>query len=160
MDDLKFIRDEIRRSMRGPAWHGSSLLEVIADVSRKEAEARPCGDSHSILEIAAHILAWIEEVERRLRGGTPSEPERGDWPTGIAWSRIPALLEKASASLEQRLESFPAGHLDVLPWGDELDPPTGTGVSWRAMLHGLTQHTAYHAGQISLLKKALRTEGR
>lgn len=33
------------------------------------------------------------------------------------------------------------------------DRPTGAGVSFYGLLHGLVQHDTYHAGQIALLKK-------
>jgi len=37
------------------------------------------------------------------------------------------------------------------------DPPLGSGVPFEVMLHGLAQHNAYHAGQIALLRRALRS---
>ena len=39
--------------------------------------------------------------------------------------------------------------------GDVRDRALGSGVSRYVTLHGLVQHHVYHAGQISLLKKAL-----
>ena len=38
--------------------------------------------------------------------------------------------------------------------GDVRDRALGSGISRYVMLHGLVQHHVYHAGQISLLRKA------
>ena len=38
---------------------------------------------------------------------------------------------------------------------DRRDPASGTGLSRYLTLHGLVHHTAYHAGQIALLKRAI-----
>ena len=40
--------------------------------------------------------------------------------------------------------------------GDARDRALGSGVSRYVTLHGLVQHHVYHAGQISLLRKALQ----
>ena len=44
------------------------------------------------------------------------------------------------------------GSSDVV--GDARDRALGSGVTQYVTLHGLVQHHVYHAGQISLLKKA------
>ena len=38
--------------------------------------------------------------------------------------------------------------------GPSREAGLGTGVTYAVMLHGIVHHDAYHAGQISLLKKA------
>ncbi len=38
--------------------------------------------------------------------------------------------------------------------GDARDPALGSGVTRYVTLHGVVQHHVYHAGQISLLKRA------
>jgi hypothetical protein len=43
--------------------------------------------------------------------------------------------------------------------GDVRDPALGSGVTNYVTLHGIVQHHAYHAGRISLLKKAAHEEG-
>lgn len=158
-DILGSLRDELRRSLHGPAWHGPALLEALCDVSPREAQAFPLAGAHSIAELAFHALAWVEEVTRRLDGTAPSLPVRGDWPSGD--TSLPVvesvrLLRQAGDTLDQTLASFPPSQLTALVGGPERDAPTGSGVSYAGMLHGLAQHNAYHGGQIAMLKKALR----
>jgi uncharacterized damage-inducible protein DinB len=159
-DIMNALRDELRRSLHGPAWHGPALLEALGDVSPREAQARPLAGAHSIAELAFHALAWMEEVTRRLDGSAPALPARGDWPSDDA--ALPAveairLLRQAGDVLERTLATFPAARLDERVGGAQHDAPVGSGVSYAVMLHGLAQHNAYHGGQIAMLKKALRT---
>lgn len=161
MDPIRLHRGELRRSLHGPAWHGPALLEALGDVTAEEAKARPLAGVHAIGEIAVHSLAWIEEVTRRVRGGPPALPERGDW-SGVvpgspeAWIALLDLLRRAGESLEQAVAEFAADRLLEKVGGPVHDPALGSGVSYAVMLHGVAQHNAYHGGQVSLLKYALR----
>lgn len=163
MDSIALLIDELRRSFHGNAWHGPAIGEVLADVRADEAIQRPIA-AHSIWEIALHATGWIEEVTRRLGGGEPSLPERGDWPAidddgEEAWAGTLAALHRAHETLEASLSRFPSERLGDLVGSASRDAPLGTGVTFAQMLHGLAQHNAYHAGQVALLKGALRRRG-
>jgi uncharacterized damage-inducible protein DinB len=165
MDPIRFHRSELQRSLHGPVWHGPALLEALGDVTPEEALARPFAGVHSIAELALHSLAWIEEVTRRLGGGAPSLPARGDWPepgSGAAtlWGGdVLGHLAAAGDVLDEALRDLPAERLDEMVGGQEYEPAIASGVSYATMLGGLAQHNAYHGGQISLLKHALRRAG-
>jgi uncharacterized damage-inducible protein DinB len=162
MDLIRFHHSEIRRSLWGPAWHGPALLEALSDVTAEEALARALPGAHSIAELAAHSLAWIEEVERRLRDGTAADPERGDWPAvegeaSTSWGEVRTLLDHAGSSLGDVLAQFPRERLHEEVWRQSGESPVGIDRSYSALLSGLAQHNAYHGGQVSLLKVALRS---
>src|SRR6476661_6021891 len=126
-DTLDSVRDELRRSLHGPAWHGPALLEVLCDVSPREAQARPLVGAHSIAELAFHALAWVEEVTRRLDGSAPSLPARGDWPSDDAALPVVEsvrLLRQAGETLDASLAVFPAARLTDLVGGPQRDAPT------------------------------------
>jgi uncharacterized damage-inducible protein DinB len=159
VDNLGALREELRRSLHGPAWHGPALLEALGDVSPREAQARPLAGVHSIAELAFHALAWVEEVTRRLDGTAPAIPARGDWPSADASLPVVEslrLLRQAGDALDETLASLPPAQLSELVGGAERNVATGSGVRYADMLHGLAQHNAYHGGQIAMLKKALR----
>lgn len=157
MDPIRDLCHEIHCSVHGGAWHGPSLLESLEDIDAAEAARHPVPGAHSILEIGFHALGWIEEVTRRLQNGQPALPERGDWPgkktSGVTWEKLPGLITEATARLEDDLAAFPLERLDEVIGSP--NPPLGTGVTYAAMVHGLAQHNAYHAGQIMILKRAL-----
>ena len=161
MDLIRSHRSEIRRSLHGPAWHGPALLELLADVTPKEAHTRVVADAHTIAELAEHALAWIEEVMRRLGGATAGTPLRGDFPeqkdqSADAWRARIESLRVAGEELDVLLATLsPERLLDVVVTR-EPDVPDGGGIRFTVMLQGLAQHHAYHGGQVALLKKALR----
>jgi uncharacterized damage-inducible protein DinB len=163
MTTIKQIRDELRRSFSGRAWHGPALLEALADVTAAEATARPVAGAHSIAELLLHCLAWTEEVTHRVRGADAGYPERGDWPavpdlTGEGWSALRQELEGAAAALDLAISEQPPERLGERVGGPDHDPPLGSGVRIESMLHGLAHHNAYHGGQILILKRALRPQ--
>lgn len=163
MDLIRSHRSEIRRSLHGPAWHGPALLELLADVTPKEAHTRVFADAHTIAELAEHALAWVEEVTKRLGGATAGTPERGDWPeqkdqSESAWRARIESLRVAGEELDALLATLPADRLLDVVATSEPDIPDGGGVRVTVMLQGLAQHNAYHGGQVALLKKALRVD--
>lgn len=158
MNDSHFIADQIRRAYQGDPWHGPNLQSVLEGVTAEQAAAYPILGAHSIWELVLHLAGWTGEVERRLGGALAGAPPQGDWPaqgSGEAdWKAALEALAEAHESLARAAEAFPSDRWDEKV-GDERNPPLGTGVSFRATLHGVAQHAAYHAGQIIFLKKAL-----
>ena len=57
------LADQIRRAFEGNAWHGDSLLEILADVSAKTAATHPIKNAHSIWELLLHIAAWDDDED-------------------------------------------------------------------------------------------------
>ena len=162
LDPIASIRDELRRSIHGDAWHGPSLLESLRDVTALESATRSIPGAHTIAEIVPHCAGWMREVVRRLSGLPPGEPPGGDWPTPppaheTAWAAALADLEAAAEELDQALSRLgPEDLLNTVSNG-ERDAALGTGLSFALTLHGVAQHNAYHAGQVVLLKRAARS---
>ena len=149
----------LRRIHEGNAWHGPSVLDALDGVTAEQAARRPLADAHSIYELTHHIAAWMGEVVRRLQGNKPGMPAEGDFPppdTRIdeaAWTQVRSLLERRQAELLEAVSTFDAARLDepVNPKNKGADGP----VTYRALLSGLAQHSAYHAGPIVVLKKGV-----
>jgi uncharacterized damage-inducible protein DinB len=150
MSELAKLGDEIEGIIRGNPWHGPSLAEIVSDISPEEADAKPFPGVHSIREIVLHIAGWQEVFFLRLQGNVVSEPPDGDFPEHPAgWQASLAKLEDSN----RRLFSVIAGLSDAA-----LDAGVaGKDYTVGFMLHGLVSHCVYHSGQISLLKRALRS---
>lgn len=153
MDEVARIRDQLRRSVEGDAWHGPALRELLADVTPEEAAARPVDGAHGIGELVLHVAAWQDAARRRLEGVPLAEPEQGDWPEvpgpgAAGWEETLRALDRSYRALLEALERVDAARLDepVLPGFSSV----------YVLLHGVVQHNLYHAGQIALLKRALR----
>lgn len=105
-----------------------------------------------------HLTGWTREVVNRFEGNAPKPPARGDWPEpgpvdDASWDAACDDLLSAHEELVAALARFPESRLSERI-GEERDAPLGTGVSYREMILGALSHDAYHAGQISLLKKS------
>jgi uncharacterized damage-inducible protein DinB len=160
MNEVMRIRDQLDRGLRGEAWHGPALLEILSGIDARTAAGRPIPGAHSIWEIVLHLTASVDLVVARL-GGEPKDltPDE-DWPAqpditnGDAWGEVVAELERAHGRLFAAIEELDEGRLD------EAIVPGFSGTYLQ--LHGTVQHDLYHAGQIVLLTRAspARTDGK
>ena len=146
----------MRRLHAGDAWHGPSVKEALAGVDHHRAAARPIAGGHTIWEIALHVAAWRSEVGARIGGKRPGMPEQGDWQTvtdtsAEAWQRTLDALDASHDALASVVRNLSDADLDR-SLGTDVNPAGGSTIG--LTLHGIVQHDAYHAGQISLLKKS------
>lgn len=80
MSETARLADQIRRAFAGDAWHGDSVLELLANVDAKTAAAHPVKDAHSIWELLLHIAAWDDAALRRAGGSTVELSDRENFP--------------------------------------------------------------------------------
>ena len=151
MNEIANIVDETKKAYEGNAWHGPALQELLSDVSAAQASAKPVPSAHSIWEIVLHIAGWQGVATHRLKGEPIAEPLFGDWPavkdkSPESWAAALATLGSAQEDLIKQISRTPESALQQIA--------AGTDYSVYFMLHGVIQHTLYHAGQIALLKKA------
>ena len=157
MTQGEILADELRRSLRGDAWHGPALLEVLANLSAEEAMQRPLPAAHNIWELVLHIASWANIALRRINGGQAEPYDGEDWPevhgfTQENWDDA----RTAMAESYERLSEVVLGMTD-----DELlakAPKSERTIT--GMINGVVQHAAYHGGQIALLKKSITTHHR
>ena len=105
---------------------------------------------HSACGIALHVAAWLEIVRERMLGKDVSPSGAQDWPAvrgnpEVAWSAADRRLRAAWAALSATVQAMHTAELQAIVPGKAYDV--------RFMLHGVIQHTLYHAGQIALLSR-------
>ena len=147
------IIDDLHRSIEGDSWQGPSIREIVDGVSAADAAEHPVPGAHSIWELLHHVTAWVRAVHSRIQGNATELEGDADWPpiddrSESAWKAAFEDLRRAQAELTAALHSLRDEHLD--------GPVPNRGYDRGHMLHGLAQHNAYHAGQMSLLKRALQ----
>lgn len=163
MREAERLADLVERVVEGDPWHGSNVVTLLDGLSAADAARRAVPGGHSIWELVRHMTAWCDEVRARLGGAPAGEPAAGDWPaTGdvspAAWASAVTALIESHRVLASALRAIDDAQLEV-PVVDCRDPAAGTGLSRYVTTHGLVHHTAYHAGQIAQLRRALH-EGR
>jgi uncharacterized damage-inducible protein DinB len=146
--EIARIADQLRRVYEGPAWLGPALTAILSDVTQEQAADRRIANAHTIWELVLHIAAWMRIARERLTATqTRDHTEDENWPAMAgSWQEALAVLEREERQLEQAILRFPDERLN------EPAPATEP-QSFYELLHGVVQHTAYHAGQIVLLKK-------
>ena len=148
------IADELRRALRGGAWHGPSLSEAVSGITVEEAMQRPIPAGHNIWELVLHITSWATIAMRRINGGYPEPFEGEDWPesgefTPERWASIVSDMVESHEQLCDLVSAMSDADLG-------RNAP-GSDQSLAFMLHGVAQHGAYHGGQIMLLRKTVTT---
>ena len=140
---------------KGKSWSGcpspaGSLRTIPLDL----AVRRSAGLKHSIWELALHIAYWEYAVRRMLeqgpKGGFPRTPS--NWPalpespTDEAWKADRRLVKQERDALIEAIRTF-----DI----NRLDAPSSVNSkhSTADVMSGIIQHSAYHTGQIALLKR-------
>ena len=143
------IAEQLRRSYEGPAWCGSSLKELLDDVTPELAARKPSNGGHSIWEIVRHASFWADICARTLEGQPypPRLTPPADWPdTKGTWPDALIELEREQRRVLDALKTFRDERLT-----EKVTPPKG--YNYYVVLHGLIQHNLYHAGQIAILKR-------
>jgi uncharacterized damage-inducible protein DinB len=152
MGEVQRIVEQLRQAWDGDPFHGPAVRGLLQGVSAPVAFAHPVPAGHSIAEIVLHIGTWIDVVRRRLGGEViDSLPDDQDWPPvreaeAAAWDTRRRWLEECHTRLEAVVAALPEARL--------REPVAARDYDVYVMLHGILQHTLYHAGQIALLKKA------
>lgn len=140
-----------------PAWHGTPLWGSLRGMSLEEARWRPQRGRHNIWEIVLHAAYWKYIVRRRLlRDPALTFPRQGsNWfPVSPrmdqrAWRRDVTLLRAEHRLLRQAIARFAPARLGARGWRSR----------WTNEQHiyGIASHDLYHAGQIQLLKRLVRS---
>jgi uncharacterized damage-inducible protein DinB len=154
--EVKRIEIMLKQAHSGGAWHGPSVRFALRGVDARVAAARPPAGLHSIWEITNHIAAWNRAVTLRISGTRIRLTRAQDWPampapTQDAWREATEELEQSHRGLLRAVRQLSDSALSRKAGSRENDTVYRN-------LTGTIQHYAYHAGQITLIKRLVRTE--
>lgn len=154
MREVERIADQLRLLFEGPSWLGPSIYGLLADIEPPFASNRPLPGAHTIAELVLHMTAWLRIARERLSATSPVDPSsEEDWPPlNEAWEDAVASLRTEVLALEKSVLAFPPERLDE-------PAPAAEPQSFYVLLHGVIQHSAYHAGQIALLRAVILRDG-
>ena len=129
--------------------------KVLSDVSF-EGATRKLKDLNSIALLTFHVNYYVSGVLNVLRGGplTIRDKYSFDMPTLAEednWAQLRSDLETNAMAIVQEVEKLSNEQLEK----NFVKPEYGT---FRRNLEGLIEHSYYHLGQISLLRKMLNSQ--
>ena len=171
MPDLIAIIDQ---AYDRKSWHGTNLRGSIRGVTAAQAARRPARGRHNIWELVLHAAYWKYVVRRRLTGdlsakrkvalSLPKGEKRGSFEldgsnffprpepgraTEVAWRGDIALLDRTHRQLRDAIAALPASALRPSRRSGEVTP--------FFLVTGIAAHDLYHAGQIQLIKRLVRS---
>ncbi len=145
MESIKNISKIIERVYNGKPWHGPSITEVLQDVDDAVARKKT-GNSHSIVQLVLHMIAWRNFVINRLSGDDSFElSDDQNFPPETDWASARKLLDESQAALIKAIANLHADQLAETVANRKYD--------YFVLLHGIIHHDIYHLGQIQLIKK-------
>lgn len=145
--ELKHLIKMLQHTYEKNAWHGPAVKEVLENVSADDAHKR-LPNSHSIIELVAHMTAWRIFVVKKLQGNSEYKvTDDMNFPAPTDWGKVVEELDASQARLIQELKGFDSSKLyEPVPHGSY-------NYNFHTLLHGIIHHDLYHAGQIALIKK-------
>ena len=158
MDErVRLLLEVFDQAYTAPSWHGTPLKGTIRGVSAREALWRPGRRRHCIWDLVLHTAYWKCMVRRRLvRDPAISFPRDGanfpalpDRPNDPAWKRDRDLLDEQHRLLRRAIAALKPAQLGRRGWRSQ----------WpiKAEIYGIASHDLYHAGQIQILKRLMRS---
>lgn len=156
---IKVMLEEMKQAYFAKAWHGTTLKGSLRGLNAKQALWRPAKGRHNIWEIVMHCAYWKYAVRRRITGEkTGSFPYKGsNWfklpekPDDKAWKSAVALLHDMHLLLYDVVANLPPTKLDLIP-------SRATKVPNYITILGIASHDLYHAGQIQLIKRLMKSK--
>ena len=139
----------LKRTFDRGAWHGPSVKEALKDVGPAHAMKR-LGDTHSVIELVAHMTSWRRYVINRLEGNNSyTVSDEMNFPKREDWNNVLEELFATQDELLTLIADFPVYKLS------ELVPVSEQNYTYNTLLNGIIHHDVYHAGQIMLIRRAL-----
>jgi uncharacterized damage-inducible protein DinB len=150
MKETERIAEQLKRAFYGEAWSGPSVMDAVRGVPVDLAARTRISDSHSIWELVHHITAWVDIARLRVLGQQVEVTPEINFPpvTGASeaeWVGSVQKMADAEEELRRTILQLAESRLE--------EPGVKDGHSVYVLLHGVVQHSLYHAGQIMLLRK-------
>ncbi len=150
------VAEQLRNAFTGEPWHGYPILTLTKNIPVELAAAKMVPGAHSIWEIVLHIDIYVRAAIDAI-AGTPIPRMWGtevDWPSPAQfqqelWRKDLLAAMRNAEALAVAVESMPDAKLAETVPGRTYD--------FYYLLHGIIQHSLYHAGQIALLTSAGKT---
>jgi len=130
----------------GDASYGDPAMKILEGITSESAMKRPDKDTHSAVELLAHIVGWEDVYLKRFQGDTKATIDQNmsfDWKRTdknekTAWRSLTFAFEKNHDQLVSLLEN------------GKTDAQTK-----EKLVNDIMEHDIYHLGQIALIKKLI-----
>lgn len=150
------IAAQLKSIYNGGNMTGVAMKQVLDDITWKEAIQEVYG-CNTISTLLYHTQYYIRIISRVLQGGplVGNDALSFNHPpitSQAEWNALKTIVFQEIEEMALLIEQLPEEKL----WEDFAGKKYG---SYYRNLHGVLEHTTYHLGQMSLLKKIIRQQG-
>lgn len=153
MSESQRIQSLFTDLYHGHPWLDVTLADTLGRITAEQAAQRPIKNGNTIWEIVNHIIAWRENVLKRVQGEVLQTPtnnyiEKIENTSAEAWQQTLGALENTQKQWLYFLGTFAESDFETKYPVNKL--------TYYQHIHGIIQHDAYHLGQIVLLIKMVK----
>lgn len=137
----------------GNNWTTVNLRDTLADVSWEEATTQ-VADLNSIALLVFHVNYFVSAVLKVLQGAPLDANDKFSFDvpainSAMEWEALVTKALNEASLFADEIEKLG----ETMFFEDFIDPKYG---NYYRNIHGIIEHTHYHLGQISLIKKLVR----
>lgn len=154
MNPSPYVSEHFHQVLFGGNWTWTNLEELLSDVSYEEANHQ-IGKLNTILGLVHHISYYFGVQLKVLQGGPLKGSDKESWSaqdinSEERWELYVKETLNTGLELTKAIEAIPEEKWESY-FSDEKYG------SYYRNFHGMIEHTHYHLGQISLIKKMIRS---
>ena len=160
---IEHIILQLKDVQNGKLWVGNTYERIFAKIDEKSAFERPLEDLHSVAEIISHLTTWQKETILKIKTGEGSLTDDCEenwyaneklktktWAT--IWEEYQASLSEIIALLGTKEDSFLEEQY--------YDTDFKGNYPYSFVINGMLHHNLYHLGQLGIIVKYLKLEGK
>jgi uncharacterized damage-inducible protein DinB len=155
--EKEFFKDILEEAYYRKAWHGPNLHSSLKGVTAEQALIRPSNGRHNIYEVTLHAAYWVYRVTRWIiKSSDLKFPFKGtNWfesPRTLSeneWKKVKKILNEFHEGLYNLVLNLNSKEISERPEKDKQ--------KIQRLLVGIAMHDVYHAGQIQLIKKIIKS---
>jgi uncharacterized damage-inducible protein DinB len=148
MEWAKIVVNQLEEVYSGSPWYGKPVRVILDEIIPEKAGVSPDGSSHSVYQLAQHMLTWRTYVVEQLKGNEAYKValnSEKDWSPSDqtnteSWS---ALLQSFDQNQKTLVDHIQKASIETF----ETQVP-GKSYDFKHLIEGIVHHDIYHAGQI------------
>ena len=160
---IERIISQLVNNQEGKAWIGPNYQSKLKEITDENAFTRPLPDLHSVAEIISHLTTWQKETILKIRTGEGSLTDDCE----ENWYSNDKLREKKWATIWKEYQESLAEIIALLQTKEDsfleeqyYDTDFKGNYTYSFVINGMLHHNLYHLGQLGIIIKYLKLEGK
>ncbi|MEQ8685731.1 MAG: DinB family protein [Imperialibacter sp.] len=148
MSWVEIVVSQLKDVYSGSPWYGKPVRVILHEIMPERVGLSPDASSHSVFQLAQHMLTWRTFVVEQLKG---NEAYKVSLNSEKDWSPSDQINTESWSALLQAFDDNQKILLDLIQRTStdtfEKQVP-GKSYDFKHLIEGIVHHDIYHAGQI------------